>query len=814
MKKTFHKPIFIGHDYIAPTSDNEVIVKKYADDNFWKKNVVAVINNTGDTLLKGKIVHPIGGVGGLAEIEYADATSYIKSRFIGMINSTILNGETGDAILFGPVTGIDTSTLAVGPAYLDTDGDLTSVRPIGDKFNIVCGFVDVVDDTNGVIIMDKTISELTAEITDTNGFPANQVVATTIAFVNATRTFAIAPTGAIFHFYQNGIKYIKTTQQDIILPDVEGLYSIYFHEGVLTSEFITTGEQIRIIILSKCLVTNIYWDATNKKKIYFPDERHGISMSPVIHSYLHTTRGAQFLYGLGLDNFVIDASGDVDSHAQFSISAGAIIDEDLVTTVNSIGSTTGIPIYYLEGAELKRYQFNGGFPVLNAGTGRLAFNENVGGNWQLTEVINNYFVLYHIFAVNSAEDNFKIVAAMGQTQYNTLSSARDGAGTEISNLLNVLITAEVVPVGTVIYQTSDSYTNTVKAKTRTNSAGEDYTDWRTSEIAQGANPSSHLNLSNLQLAGPGITWGHINDQTQTIEGEKTFDKPIAIKDSIPGDVTAPAGESKMGIDDNLVPWVKNSGGAIKHMLSSRYNTIGITANHILDFENDNVIMCNNTIDITITIPNTDTITNDGIFREFFIFNLSSNDSKVNMTTSDGQSFIQNGLSSIRLNKNELFNFGAAYPNVGDGLATTATRAVIAQLRYNGAWSSASFTSATPVPFNTTDKEWDPNVIEHNDTTISRLDFKAGGLVALSYWLGINSTGGSTYNVTGYLRKNGTTIISGTELPPGNYGGEDQSLSIGVIYETVNAGDYIELMLVNTSLTGDANNIVLTAKMEI
>jgi hypothetical protein len=33
---------------------------------------------------------------------------------------------------------------------------------------------------------------------------------------------------------------------------------------------------------------------------------------------------------------------------------------------------------------------------------------------------------------------------------------------------------------------------------------------------------SHLDLKDLQLAGPNVVWGHINNITQTIEGKKTF----------------------------------------------------------------------------------------------------------------------------------------------------------------------------------------------------------------------------------------------------------------------------------------------------
>ncbi len=298
-----------------------------------------------------------------------------------------------------------------------------------------------------------------------------------------------------------------------------------------------------------------------------------------------------------------------------------------------------------------------------------------------------------------------------------------------------------------------------------------------------------------------------------VNGKAKAEELVLLNNATTVDAIA-VGESRMGIDANLVPWIKDSTGKIKQLLGNRYNTAGIMANYTLDIENDNVIMCMGTTDITITIPDTNAIPNDGIFREFFIFNLSSNGSKVNIETTGGQTFIQSGLTSISLNANELYNFGAGHPNMGDGLATTTTRNSYIQTRYNGSWSAASFTSATPVPFNTTDLEWDANIIEHDNSNVSRLNFKVGGIAEISYWFGIDSTGGSTYTMQGYLRKNGTTIIDGSSMPTGNYGGEDQSISIGVLYVPVVAGDYIELVLQNTNLTGVVNNIVVSAKMGV
>ena len=492
--------------------------------NTGQMNTVTVINETGETLDKGKIIYPDSESGGMPSIKLANSSIYSESRFIGMLSGEILDGETGTAVIFGRVSGIKTDHLSVGPAYLLADGELTSTRPIGENFNIVCCFVAVSHVTDGVVFMDRSISELTSEVNNTNGFPIDQRTGTTLDFNDTTRLFTIAPVGDHFHYYENGIKYIQDGSATLTVPETEGLHAIYFTNGVLTTSIITTESQVANIVRNNCTVSYIYWDNVNKMAVYFPDERHGISMSPETHIYLHETRGCQFIDGLGLGNIIVDGSGNLNTEAQFSISGGHVQDEDIRTTISGIMSNIGTPILYLEGNLLKRLDNNSGYSFLNIGTGRMAWNENVAGTYQLSEADSGNYVLCHVFGTNAYEENMKLVAVVGQSQYSNISSARTGASTEIASLLNVLITAESVPIATVIFQTRDNYNNDVKARIISTDTGESYIDWRSTELAQGVSASSHLNLSNLELAEDGVTWGHISDTTQTITGVKTFDE--------------------------------------------------------------------------------------------------------------------------------------------------------------------------------------------------------------------------------------------------------------------------------------------------
>lgn len=134
-----------------------------------------------------------------------------------------------------------------------------------------------------------------------------------------------------------------------------------------------------------------------------------------------------------------------------------------------------------------------------------------------------------------------------------------------------------------------------------------------------------------------------------------------------------------------------------------------------------------------------------------------------------------------------------------------------QARNTGTIAAASFTTPLVVDFDATDVETNPAKIEHNNATISRVDIKNSGIAELSFSIAVYSTGGSTYNVTAYLRVNGTTQIAGTYQISGNYGGEDTIISVPSKFYNFTANDYVELVIQNSNLTGSVDNISLTVK---
>jgi len=312
----------------------------------------------------------------------------------------------------------------------------------------------------------------------------NEYNDSTITFTNATRVFQIAPTVYVttFSIWVKGKNYQKGTST-LTISNVEGSHYIYFDNVTLnlTEAVNPSATAIRTLIEAQVIVSYIYWDATNAKALFLNQEQHGISsMNGEMHAYLHQVLHTQWVDGLGLTSIVADGSGGSNASAQFGVAAGDIEDEDLDFALAGVASTTGLPVAWLSGAGAAlRISTQAGYSVLNTGSGRLSYNNiNAGGAgvWGQSEVSASNFVLYHIFATTSSIN--PIVSVMGQAQYTTVSNARAGASTELSTLIAAFPEAEFKPLGTIIFETSNGFSNAVKARVRSTDLGATYVDWR------------------------------------------------------------------------------------------------------------------------------------------------------------------------------------------------------------------------------------------------------------------------------------------------------------------------------------------------
>jgi hypothetical protein len=302
---------------------------------------------------------------------------------------------------------------------------------------------------------------------------------------DSLRTLTVAPTGASFVCFVKGKKITISSSLQSTWPNTPGLHFFYIDQ---TGSLITTTTFTDTIITEYSFVSMVYWDDVAAKHIIFANEKHGMKMSPITHAYLHRTRGAAFDSGGKLVNFVVDGGGSSDTHAQFTSNLGVIWDEDIRI---SYSAQAQIPVFYKSGASglWKRKEANS-FPLIISGeegytgaSGLIPYNNFNGSSWVLSEASNNKFVLVHIFATNDIE--FPVIAIQGQVEYNNKTTARRGALTEIRELSGLPV-YEFCPLGSVIYQTSNSYTNTPKVQIVSTADGDNYEDHRLDSIRPGS----------------------------------------------------------------------------------------------------------------------------------------------------------------------------------------------------------------------------------------------------------------------------------------------------------------------------------------
>ncbi len=344
-----------------------------------------------------------------------------------------------------------------------------------------------------------------------NGFGDRSASTLTWTNTGPDRTISIQPVSGSFDYWIDGVKYTTTGDTRQIGTD-EGIHVIYYDGDVLTSVANPNAGQVDQVIRNNAIACIVYWDASTSTALYVGEERHGMSMSPDTHAWLHHTQGLQYLSGLGLNTMDVNGDGDDETAAQFGIDAGAVTDEDIYHPISAVLAATGCPIYYMLGASAEwQKETSAGYSIRTyngADTTRMAYNQYTGGAWQLTEIANGDFGLCHIFA--TTEKDTPMISIMGQGDYANLASARSGAETEIHSLvLDDILFPEIKPVATVIFQTRDNYDNAVKSRVRSTDEGDDYVDWRHESVSRVAlTTSDHENLSGL-LGGAAAAHYHL-----------------------------------------------------------------------------------------------------------------------------------------------------------------------------------------------------------------------------------------------------------------------------------------------------------------
>lgn len=119
-----------------------------------------------------------------------------------------------------------------------------------------------------------------------------------------------------------------------------------------------------------------------------------------------------------------------------------------------------------------------------------------------------------------------------------------------------------------------------------------------------------------------------------------------------------------------------------------------------------------------------------------------------------------------------------------------------------AWNATNFSSTTIVPWDNELHNNQAELLTYTAGVAARYTVLAAGKYTLSYTVDINSTGGATpWTATAQLYKNGVAL-AGTIISSGNSKNGDQSFSMIADDFELAAGNYLDLRISHSGLTGE------------
>lgn len=306
-----------------------------------------------------------------------------------------------------------------------------------------------------------------AEILAATGEPLGHTDKTqsVISFDNTNRIFSISPVSNSFEIWTRGIRRTITNTRTITIPNITGLYYIYFDvNGEL--QYKTTFFDWP----NDCITAYVYWNSSEGNAPFVADERHGITLDWQTHEYLHRTRGAAIASGFNADNYILNGDGSSNTHIQLDIASGTFFDEDLqvdITSTNTPVANTWqqdligpakIPMFYLSGNAWK-IDAPTDFPVKKGAT-LAQYNLYNGSSWSTADIDNNKFGVTFIVATNNI--NYPVIGVIGQSNH---ANQGDAEATQFQDLnLTGFPVVEMRPLFKLVYDVKTSYSNYVKAR--------------------------------------------------------------------------------------------------------------------------------------------------------------------------------------------------------------------------------------------------------------------------------------------------------------------------------------------------------------
>jgi hypothetical protein len=357
----------------------------------------------------------------------------------------------------------------------------------------------------------------------------------TLSFVDGTRTFTITPDSSSFEYWIQGVKYVKTSAESVVIDPTEGLWYIYYVGTTLTAS--QTPWAIRDA--DKCFVAIVHWDNSNSVGMAILYECHSYNMLASTHNYLHETIGTNFESGLAI------TVGSGGTEGQIGLTEGELHDEDIEIVITDGGGgalfeqvltlPAQIPIYYRSGASAWRKYAVTNFPFYdNAGGDNVHYNAEAGGSYSSTAASSSAkYIAYWIFGTNDISQ--PIVSLMGQFESNTLNIAK-----EVNILSNysfgVMPFPEMKILYRLIFKSDSTHAHTEDMRSVDNVPGGTYVPTPTPDLdavcSVGSEYDGATSLANAVIFGDGTNVLNFH----VAGGEGFFSSDVAINILPSGDI--------------------------------------------------------------------------------------------------------------------------------------------------------------------------------------------------------------------------------------------------------------------------------------
>jgi len=338
--------------------------------------------------------------------------------------------------------------------------------------------------TGAITNLDTQLAVIDTKLDKITGFEDRDSIRLEFNFV--TGQLDVVPNNGSFVIWVDGTRIEFTETQSMVVPKTDLIRTVFFDTGGILQ---STPESVdnESAIQNNTVVCSVNCNVEDGLYNQIFDLRYSITVPQSTRRNFASHHGTHYQTGFEIQNIIADGDGSLDTHAQFSVADGVVNLADIYHESSQspqvLTSPAQILILYYEGTSWKAKAIDD-FPLIYEGTVGsytgvlMPYNtRDILGQGELLEPEDGAMINVHYFGTTGLDNS--VIAVMGIREYYNLNDAVNGGQNEIQMLLSVpYFFTYITPIGSVVYQTSNSYTNTPHARIISTYDGSTYTDTR------------------------------------------------------------------------------------------------------------------------------------------------------------------------------------------------------------------------------------------------------------------------------------------------------------------------------------------------